>query len=58
MIVPVLCQQSAKIAQEYSEKGYTILIWGSEHPEIKGVLGWAQGKGLPVILDQLKNAAQ
>lgn len=45
-----------KIAKEYSEKGYTILILGDkEHPEIKGIIGWAQGKGIAFTsLDQLK----
>lgn len=45
-----------RIAQEYSEKGYTILVLGDpEHPEIKGVLGWAQGKGITCqSFDQLK----
>jgi len=36
-----------KIAHEYASKDYTILILGNkDHPEVKGILGWALGKGI------------
>lgn len=35
-----------KIANEYAKQDYTILIMGNkEHPEVKGILGWALNKG-------------
>lgn len=35
-----------KTVQEYSEKSYRIIIIGSkDHPEVQGILGWANGRG-------------
>ncbi len=35
-----------KIVQEYSEKGYQILIVGTRtHPEVQGILGWTGKRG-------------
>ena len=35
------------IANEYAKQDYTILIMGNkEHPEVKGILGWALNKGI------------
>ena len=35
--------------QEYSEKAYLIIIIGSkDHPEVKGILGWTNGRGIVI----------
>ena len=35
-----------ELAKEYSEKGYSIIIAGDpNHPEVKSILGWCDGKG-------------
>lgn len=35
--------------QEYSEKAYRIIIIGSkDHPEVQGILGWANGRGIVI----------
>lgn len=51
-IVDCTCPYVAKIhriAKEYSEKGYAILIAGDpEHPEVQGILGWCNGNGYGV----------
>ncbi|MCI7769738.1 MAG: 4-hydroxy-3-methylbut-2-enyl diphosphate reductase [Christensenellaceae bacterium] len=40
-----------KIAAEYSEKGYKIIIIGQEnHPEVKGIIGFCKKK--PLIIDE------
>ncbi|MFZ5943470.1 MAG: bifunctional 4-hydroxy-3-methylbut-2-enyl diphosphate reductase/30S ribosomal protein S1 [Bacillota bacterium] len=45
-----------KIANEYADKGYTVLIFGNKkHPEVEGIVGWSRGKGIPVRdLDDLQ----
>ncbi|NLT96052.1 MAG: bifunctional 4-hydroxy-3-methylbut-2-enyl diphosphate reductase/30S ribosomal protein S1 [Clostridia bacterium] len=36
-----------QIANEYAKQDYTILIMGNkDHPEVKGILGWALNKGI------------
>ncbi len=35
--------------QEYSQRGYQILIIGTEtHPEVQGILGWTENKGFVI----------
>lgn len=42
-----------RIAYEYANKGYTILILGDDkHPEVRGIAGWSMGKG--VIFNNIK----
>jgi 4-hydroxy-3-methylbut-2-en-1-yl diphosphate reductase len=37
-------------ARRLAEAGFGVLIFGdSRHPEVKGILGWAQGKGQAVL---------
>ncbi len=37
-------------ARQLSEEGFFVVIYGNaEHPEVKGILGWAQGKGLATL---------
>jgi 4-hydroxy-3-methylbut-2-enyl diphosphate reductase len=39
--------------QEYAEKGYDIVIIGSaSHPEVQGILGWADGAGTVIETPQ------
>jgi 4-hydroxy-3-methylbut-2-enyl diphosphate reductase len=34
-------------AQKLAESGFFVIVYGdAEHPEVKGILGWAKGKGL------------
>lgn len=36
-----------KIANEYGNKGYKVLILGNEnHPEVEGIIGWSKGQGV------------
>ena len=48
-IIDCTCPFVSKIqelAKEYSEKGYFIIIAGDpNHPEVKSILGWCDGKG-------------
>jgi len=37
-------------AQKLAESDFFVIIYGdTDHPEVKGVLGWAQGKGLAAL---------
>jgi 4-hydroxy-3-methylbut-2-enyl diphosphate reductase len=37
-------------ARQLADEGFFIIIYGNaEHPEVKGILGWAQGKGLATL---------
>ena len=39
--------------QKYSEKGYRIIIIGSkEHPEVKGIMGWTNGRGIVIETEE------
>jgi 4-hydroxy-3-methylbut-2-en-1-yl diphosphate reductase len=39
-----------KAARKLAENDFWVVVFGeSEHPEVKGVLGWAQGKGLATL---------
>jgi 4-hydroxy-3-methylbut-2-enyl diphosphate reductase len=41
--------RSQRWARRMAEQGFTVLVFGDpEHREVKGVLGWAGGKGVPV----------
>jgi 4-hydroxy-3-methylbut-2-enyl diphosphate reductase len=41
--------RSQRWARRMAEQGFTVLVFGDpEHREVKGVLGWAGDKGLPV----------
>lgn len=49
----------------YSKKGYQVIIIGSEsHPEVQGILGWTEGKGIVIETSEeaesfsLPNSAQ
>jgi len=42
---------------EYSEKGYQIIIIGSaQHPEVQGILGWTNGNGIVIENQDEANA--
>ncbi|MDD4858642.1 MAG: 4-hydroxy-3-methylbut-2-enyl diphosphate reductase [Dehalococcoidales bacterium] len=37
-------------ARRLSEAGFFIIVYGdAEHPEVKGILGWAKGKGIATL---------
>ena len=37
-------------ARRLAESGFLVIIYGdSDHPEVKGVLGWAKGKGIATL---------
>ena len=39
-------------ARELAESGFFVIIYGdANHPEVKGVLGWAEGKGAAMLDD-------
>jgi 4-hydroxy-3-methylbut-2-enyl diphosphate reductase len=39
--------RSQQWAKRLSHDGFTVIIFGNpDHPEVRGVLGWAQGKGM------------
>ena len=47
---PVLCAEDPPIVEEYSRKGYHILVVGNEqHPEVQGIIGWIEGDRFSVI---------
>jgi 4-hydroxy-3-methylbut-2-en-1-yl diphosphate reductase len=40
-------QRAQKAAQKLAESGFFVIVYGdADHPEVKGILGWAKGKGL------------
>ena len=42
-------RKAQKAAKELSEVGFGIIVFGDpNHPEVKGILGWAKGKGLAI----------
>ena len=44
---------------KYSEEGYQIVIIGSEqHPEVQGILGWTNGRGVVIENQEEANAFQ
>ncbi len=37
-------------AQQLAESGFFVVIYGdADHPEVRGVLGWAEGKGMAMV---------
>jgi 4-hydroxy-3-methylbut-2-enyl diphosphate reductase len=37
-------------ARQLADEGFFVIIYGNaEHPEVKGILGWAKGKGLATL---------
>ena len=55
-VVDCTCPFVAKIhqiVQEYSKKGYQIVIVGDKnHPEVKGIIGWVYETQKPLIFDE------
>lgn len=46
--------RSQRWAKKMAENGFTVIIYGDpNHREVKGVLGWAQGKGIAVTEEHL-----
>jgi len=46
-------RRAQEAARQLAEEGFFVIIYGNaEHPEVKGILGWAQGKGLATIDEQ------
>jgi 4-hydroxy-3-methylbut-2-enyl diphosphate reductase len=42
-------RKAQKAARELSEAGFFVVIFGDpNHPEVKGILGWAGGKGIAI----------
>lgn len=45
-------QKIHRLAAEYSNKGYTVVIAGNPlHPEVKGILGWVQNQPAYTIME-------
>lgn len=43
-------RRAQEAARQLSEEGFFVVIYGNaEHPEVKGILGWAKGKGLATL---------
>jgi 4-hydroxy-3-methylbut-2-enyl diphosphate reductase len=39
--------RAQKAAQKLAESGFFVIVFGNaDHPEVKGILGWAKGKGI------------
>ena len=51
-------KRAQRAAKKLSESGFYVLIYGdSEHSEVKGILGWADGKGIAAVNAQkVKNS--
>ncbi|MCR4394874.1 MAG: 4-hydroxy-3-methylbut-2-enyl diphosphate reductase [Dehalococcoidales bacterium] len=44
-------------ASQLADAGFQVIIYGdANHPEVKGLLGWAQGKGFAILNSQELNA--
>lgn len=45
-----IVRKSQKAAQKLCASGFKVIIYGEEdHPEVRGVLAWTQGKGLAIL---------
>jgi 4-hydroxy-3-methylbut-2-enyl diphosphate reductase len=59
-IISTICgsvRRAQIAAKQLSEAGFYVVVYGdADHPEVKGILGWAQGKGM-ATLDQKVVAA-
>jgi 4-hydroxy-3-methylbut-2-enyl diphosphate reductase len=43
-------RRAQEAARQLAEEGFFVIIYGNaEHPEVKGILGWAKGKGLATL---------
>ncbi len=43
-------RHAQRIAREMSDLGFSVVVYGeAEHPEVRGILGWAAGKGVASI---------
>ena len=43
-------KRAQKAAQRLSEEGFFVVVFGeAKHPEVEGILGWAEGKGLATL---------
>ncbi|MEN8614284.1 4-hydroxy-3-methylbut-2-enyl diphosphate reductase [Dehalogenimonas sp. THU2] len=55
-IVDTTCpfvQRAQKAAHRLAEAGFFTLIYGDvNHPEVKGILGWAEGRGLATLASE------
>jgi 4-hydroxy-3-methylbut-2-enyl diphosphate reductase len=49
-IIDTICgsvRRAQVVARRFSEAGFFVVVYGDAgHPEVKGILGWAQGKGV------------
>jgi len=42
-------RRAQQAARDFSKAGFGVIVFGDpDHPEVKGILGWAEGKGLAV----------
>ena len=45
-----IVRKSQKAARELCASGFTVIVYGEEdHPEVRGVLAWTQGKGVAIL---------
>ena len=45
-----IVRQAQNAARELAETGFDVVIFGeAEHPEVKGLLGWAEGRGIAAL---------
>ena len=45
-----ICKKIHRLVQEYSDKGYLVIIIGSvDHPEVQGIVGWSHADRTVVI---------
>jgi 4-hydroxy-3-methylbut-2-enyl diphosphate reductase len=43
-------RRAQKVANRLSRRGFVAVIYGdASHPEVKGILGWAEGKGMATL---------
>jgi len=52
-------RRAQSAAAELAESGFFVIVYGdAEHPEVKGILGWAKGKGLATTDEQAAAALE
>jgi 4-hydroxy-3-methylbut-2-enyl diphosphate reductase len=46
-------RQAQKAARELAEAGFAVVVFGdAQHPEVRGVLGWAEEKGMATLEEE------
>lgn len=47
-------RRAQRAARRLARAGFSVIVYGDAgHPEVKGILGWAEGKGLAILDEEL-----